>query len=177
MTDVHLAIEMAVLFAGMTVASFGEGPGEYKQVVMATNKVTTYDAYDGAPYCETTSGGLVTFLDLSARAYGLPLYDWVLCLEVAEHIPMKHEAIFLDNLVRHAAHGIVLSWAVPESIGLGHVNGRRLSYVITALNQHGFAHDVEGSIRLQKAASMPHLKTNVQVYRRYGHVVAQPDDS
>ncbi|KAK7004452.1 hypothetical protein BgiMline_005973, partial [Biomphalaria glabrata] len=55
----------------------------------------------------------VRFLDLTAPHYGLPIYDWILSIEVAEHIPAKFEEIYLDNLVRHAREGIILSWAVP----------------------------------------------------------------
>ena len=55
----------------------------------------------------------MSFLDLTLPQYGLPLYDWVMSLEVAEHIPQDYEAIFIDNIVRHAREGVVLSWAVP----------------------------------------------------------------
>jgi len=55
----------------------------------------------------------VSYLDLTLPQYGLPLYDWVISLEVAEHIPAESEAIYLDNIVRHAREGVVLSWAVP----------------------------------------------------------------
>ncbi|CAG5124210.1 unnamed protein product, partial [Candidula unifasciata] len=55
----------------------------------------------------------VKFLDLTAPQYGLPAYDWVVSVEVGEHIPAKFEDIYLDNLARHAKEGIVLSWAVP----------------------------------------------------------------
>ena len=55
----------------------------------------------------------MSYLDLTLPQYGLPLYDWVISLEVAEHIPAESEAIYLDNIVRHAREGVVLSWAVP----------------------------------------------------------------
>jgi len=64
-------------------------------------------------YSEKTSEGRVSYLDLTLPQYGLPLYDWVISLEVAEHIPAESEAVFLDNIVRHAREGVVLSWAVP----------------------------------------------------------------
>ena len=70
-----------------------------------------YDAYDGAPFSEKTSEGRVQYLDLTLPQYGLPLYDWVMSLEVAEHIPKEFESIYLDNIVRHAKEGIVISWA------------------------------------------------------------------
>ena len=37
-------------------------------------------------------------------------------LQVAEHIPAQHEQTFLENVYRHAALGVVLSWAVPGQV-------------------------------------------------------------
>jgi hypothetical protein len=45
----------------------------------------------------------------------------IISLEVAEHIPEKYEAVYLDNIFRHAKEGIILSWAVPGQIGLSHI--------------------------------------------------------
>ena len=99
------------------VASFGDGPGRYKQLLSDSGKLSGYDAYDGAPYCDITSEGRVRFLDLTLPQYGLPLYDWVMSLEVAEHIPADFQAVYVDNINRHAKEGIVLSWARPGQGG------------------------------------------------------------
>ena len=45
-----------------------------------------------------------------------------MCLEVLEHIPGEHESIVLDNVVRPALEGVVLSWATPGQGGYFHVN-------------------------------------------------------
>ena len=37
---------------------------------------------------------------------------------------------FLDNIVRHARIGVVLSWAVPGQGGFHHVNGREATVEI-----------------------------------------------
>jgi len=39
------------------VASFGDRPGAYKREIEKLGHVKLYDAFDGAPYCEETSGG------------------------------------------------------------------------------------------------------------------------
>lgn len=98
-------------FSDKYVASFGDGPGRYKQLLLDTGLLKGYDAYDGAPFSEKTSEGRVQYLDLTLPQYGLPLYDWVVSLEVAEHIPKEYESIYLDNIVRHAKEGVVISWA------------------------------------------------------------------
>ena len=51
-------------------------------------------------------------------------YDWVICMEVAEHIPREFEHVFLLNLVASAQKGVLLSWGLPGQNGIGHVNLR-----------------------------------------------------
>ena len=152
--------------SGKSVGSFGDGPGIYKQMLTETGKLKSYDAYDGAPFSEYTTQGRVQFLDLTLPQYGLPLYDWIISLEVAEHIPIKYESIFIDNVVRHAKEGVVLSWAVPGQIGFQHVNNRPFDYVVTLMDKLGFSHDPLASEVLKNAASKGWIKRNINVYRR-----------
>ena len=51
--------------------------------------------------------------------------DWVLSLEVGEHVPPAHEMMYLRNLHAHACQGLVLSWAYLGKYGVGHVNTPR----------------------------------------------------
>ena len=117
-------------FSGKYVASFGDGPGRYKQLLTDTGKLKGYDAYDGAPFTEKTSEGRVKFHDLTLPQYGLPLYDWVMSLEVAEHIPAKYESIYVDNVVRHAREGVVLSWA---KLGIHSINTVSRHFICTTI--------------------------------------------
>ena len=71
-------------------------------------------AYDGVPNIENLTDGLVATADLS-KPQGFPEADWVLSLEVAEHLRPEETETFLNNLVRPAKHGIVLSWASPST--------------------------------------------------------------
>jgi tryptophanyl-tRNA synthetase len=68
-------------------------------------------------------------MDLTIPQYGIRQYDWIISLEVAEHIPEKYEAVYLDNIFRHAKEGIILSWAVPGKGGLSHINNKPIEYV------------------------------------------------
>jgi len=79
---------------------FSSLAGQYKKLIDESGQVRRYDAFDGSPYCEQVSEGRVRHLDLSVPQYGLPIYDWIVSLEVAEHIPPQFEAAFLDNLFR-----------------------------------------------------------------------------
>ena len=73
------------------MASFGDGPGLYKLALDLTGRLKSYTAYDGAPFVEETSGGRVQHLDFTTSAFGIPIFEWVVSLEVAEHIPSQYE--------------------------------------------------------------------------------------
>lgn len=154
------------MISGKYIGSFGDGPGRYKQLILESGMVKDYDAYDGAPFCDVTSDGRVKFLDLTLPQYGLPLYDWVMSLEVAEHIPQQFESIFIDNIVRHAREGVVLSWARPGQGGHSHVNNRPFEYIKDVMDKLGFSHDDVESNKMKAAASFDWFKWNTNVYRR-----------
>lgn len=168
LTDQSLIQVLSKFLKDKTVGSFGDGPGLYKRDILKLGQVKLYDAYDGAPYIEETSEGRVNFLDLTIPQYGIPLYDWVVSLEVAEHIPSQYEHIYLDNIFRHAKEGIILSWAVPGQGGVGHINNRPLNYVINVMGKNGFIRDERSSTFLQESATLPWIRTNIHVYRRKG---------
>ena len=108
----------------------------------------------------------VKFLDLTLPQYWLPRYDWVLSMEVLEHIPTQYETVVMDNIDRAAGHGVVLSWAVPGQGGFHHVNNRSPTYVNETMSSRGFSLDKEASGNLSKEATVSWLKNNVRVYLR-----------
>lgn len=74
--------------------------------------------------------------DLTNPALPLPVANWTLCLEVAEHIPKHLEAAFLANVAKTNSRGLVLSWA--NQPGNGHVNNRAPKQVVERLQQLGY---------------------------------------
>ncbi|CAG2185686.1 unnamed protein product [Mytilus edulis] len=166
LTDKVFVPHLSSFLKDKTVGSFGDGPGAYKREITKLQEVRLYDAYDGAPYSEENSKGTVKFLDLTIPQYGIPVYDWIISLEVAEHIPQEFESTYLDNIFRHAKEGIILSWAIPGQGGLQHVNNKPLEYVIQVMEKNGFVRNENLSKKLQKAATFPWLKRNINVYLR-----------
>ena len=148
------------------MASFGDGPGAYKRELDKLGHVKSYTAFDGAPYTEEMSGGKVKFLELTVSQYGIPLYDWIISLEVAEHIPGKYEAVYLDNIFRHAREGIILSWAVPGQGGLSHVNNKPIEYLVSVMKNNGFNINETLSKKFQNASGVSWLKKNINIYVR-----------
>ncbi|XP_045211083.2 uncharacterized protein LOC123562514 [Mercenaria mercenaria] len=144
--------------SGKYIGSFGDGPGKYKQLFIESGEVKGYDAYDGSPFCDVTSDGGVKFLDLTLPQYGLPLYDWALSFEVAEHIPRRFESVYIDNVVRHARECVVLSWAKVGQGGYSHINNRPFEYVRDLMDSLGFIHDYKISLILKSNASLGFFK-------------------
>ena len=135
-------------------------------MLLKYNEVTTYDAFDGAPFAEETTNYTVKFLDLSVPIYHLEKYDWIISLEVAEHIPKKFESVYVSNLVRHSKEGIILSWAKIGQGGHSHVNNKDFSDVKLIMEKNGYFHDVKDSDLLKTCASLGWFKTNINVFKR-----------
>ncbi|VDI67971.1 Hypothetical predicted protein [Mytilus galloprovincialis] len=169
LTDKALIPTLSSFLRGKKVASFGDGPGAYKREILKLGQVKSYDAYDGAPFCEETSEGRVKFMDLTIPQYGIPLYDWILSLEVAEHIPKRYESVYLDNIFRHARAGIILSWATRNQGGTGHINEQSPQYVLDIMEKNGFYRDEKSSKQLRKSSTLWWLAKNTNVYRRISY--------
>lgn len=166
LTDQSLASAISDFLANKTVASFGDGPGAYKELINNLGKVKVYDSYDGAPFAEQTTNNNVQFLDLSVPIYHIKKYDWIMSLEVAEHIPEKFESTYIDNLVRHSREGIILSWAKIGQQGHSHVNNRDFDYVKKVLEAKGYSHDNVATEAIRARTVFHWLKSNINVYRK-----------
>ena len=138
----------------------------YKLKLDELKQVILYDAFDGAPYVELTTNNRVSYIDLSVPIYHLNVYDWIISLEVAEHIPAQFESIYINNLVKHAKEGIILSWAKEGQGGHSHVNNKNADYVINLMKSKNFSHDLQSSNNLKLKSSLPWFKDNINVFRR-----------
>lgn len=106
------------------------------------------------------------FVDLTVPQYLGQQYDWVMSLEVGEHIPKEHEHVLLETIARHAKAGVVLTWAVPGQGGHHHVNEQPNANIIAKLRPLGFSHDTAASRSLRQAAVLPWFKNTIMVFRR-----------
>jgi hypothetical protein len=160
--DAGLAAALQELFRGKSVIDFGCGTGFY---VDAIRSVGTCRGYDGNPCTPELASAACDILDLS-RPVDVGAADWVLSLEVAEHIPRQFEDVFIDNLHRHNSEGIVLSWAAVGQGGRGHFNERDEEYVIGRFVDLGYQLDGAVTSELRHAATLEWLRRNVLVFRR-----------
>ncbi|CAD7968765.1 unnamed protein product [Amoebophrya sp. A25] len=121
---------------------------------------------DGNPDTVELSQGRCAVADLSKRLELGFAYDAVLSLEVAEHIPYEFEAVFVENLVRHASHLLILSWG--DQPGHGHFNNKGTEEVVALFEDKGFALDETDTQFLREQASFPWFKQTLHVFRRRG---------
>ena len=77
-----------------------------------------------------------------------------------------HEATFIENLHRHNARGMILSWATKGQGGTGHVNEQDNGYVKARVCAKGYVNDVEAERALREAARFSYFKRTVMVFRR-----------
>ncbi len=159
--DGALAERLSQILLEKSVADFGCGSGVY--VDHLRSKGIDAFGYDGGPAVTACRDGQV--LDLS-QPVSVPVADWVLSLEVGEHIPASRERTFISNLHRHNREGIVLSWAIEGQSGTGHVNCRNNDYLIDVVQTLGYQFDATLSQTLRDAATKPWFKNTLMVFRR-----------
>lgn len=144
----------------------GCGTGYYTRRLIANGIPTV--GVDGNPNTPEISSGLCKAVDLSVEQ-NLGKFDWVLSLEVGEHIPVEFEKAFFNNLYNNSRYGVVLSWAVRNQAGDGHVNCLENWEVIDRMS--GFVLDVEATDYLRtKCAEYPNtgwwFRNTLMVFRR-----------
>lgn len=165
--DPALANSLANFFKqeqAKTVVDFGCGLGQY-QAVFLENGIKS-DAFDGNPDTPSLTNGRAKVQDLSVPFNLEKKYSWVMSLEVGEHLPQQYEKIFIENLIRHAKHGIVLSWAVPGQGGHGHFNEQPNDYVKKVMGSYGWYNDVKSENKLRSASTLPWFKNTIMVFRK-----------
>ena len=116
-------------------------------------------------FAEATTDNRVKFLDLSVPIYHIGKYDWIISLEVAEHIPKQYELVYVDNLVRHAKEGIILSWAKIGQGGHSHINTKDFADVKILMEERGFYHDANVSEIFKSKAMLAWLRDNLNVFK------------
>lgn len=163
LTDPGLANALGGLLKGLSVVDMGCGSGW--MVNQLRNQGIEADGYDGNPNTAEMSGSSCATADLSQEQF-LGVWEWVISLEVGEHIETENEKVFLDNLDRACKTGMVLSWAIPGQGGRGHVNERSNLYIIRDMKRRGFVFWAGTTERLRQAASQPWFKHSLMVFYR-----------
>lgn len=155
------------------VVELGCGMGNYSRALK--EKGMNIFCVDGNPHTATLTEGLCQQKDISvenlqAMEPQVPVADYILSLEVMEHIPKKFEPNIWNHLAKHASKGLVISWAVEGQIGNGHVNCRSNEYVIEHLEQRGFKYNRSAAMTIRersaKCPGTPWFQNTLMVFEK-----------
>ena len=92
--------------------------------------------------------------------------EWVMSLEVGEHLPASCLTSYVQLLSRCARRGIFVSWAPPGQAGHCHVSTRGERWVRETFAQLGWEKDEALTRRAQNASTLWYLKRNTLVLVR-----------
>jgi len=145
---------------------FGAGVGQYEDAILREMPNFNYSAYDGAGNIGEYTNGFVDFFDLTVPL-ALPKADWVISLEVGEHIPSKYEGMFFRNLHRHNRKGIILSWGVLNQNGRSHVNNHGNEYLVSTMESLGYEQDLDLQAKFRNSeGNYKWFENSLMVFRR-----------
>jgi hypothetical protein len=156
-------------FANASVLDVGAGLGQYGEFLGKKWPGVEWVGVDGAEQVEEATGGRVKFVDI---VDGLPAalrrpFDYVMALEIAEHVPRSGEAALMHMVVSHARRGVVISWAgLGRDDGHHHTNCVPPEYVTCAFRQLGMARDTatQQQLRAGVVDCCPWLKSGVSAF-------------
>ena len=159
------SIARMFLYKPKRVADLGCGDGWYSHYLKVECGWPIVHGYEGKiptdPFYNDISS-----IDLSKIRYVEIDYDLVICLEVGEHIPKKHEQKFLDNVARFASKDLILSWAIPGQGGRGHYNERPNDYIIKEMAKRDLAFNKVKSELLRKDTIYKWFRNTIMVFEK-----------
>ncbi|CAE7400337.1 Clec16a [Symbiodinium sp. CCMP2456] len=160
-----------VFVADDTVGDFGAFKGSYAAWLNDTGLVQVM-AYDGIANVTSVTGGIVQHQNLGQPFDLGRRFDWVMSLEVGEHLPSTAASTFLSNIRRHAVKGAVISWGTPDFPSVHHPNLLTEEESTRLIERHGFQQQKDLTRQLRSAAELEWLKQTIAVY----HTKAWSDD-
>lgn len=138
----------------------GRAPSAW-MIVDGTPGIENYTRTHGPP------GSLTTQVNLCDGSLRLPVHDWVMSLEVGEHLPTWCLANYFSLLHRSNRKGIILSWSAIQA-GTCHINSKGPTTISNAIHALGSYVMDRGS---QCQAVLPWMR-RVHVFRRVPEAVA-----
>lgn len=142
-------LQLIVNHNSTSVLDLGAGSGAYSMYLRDHLNSHDLRCCDGNAAILDTSSGFCSVCDLTAPQDTIPQAKFTFSLEVAEHIPKDKEQAFLNNLQSKSGELLVLSWAIPQQSGVGHVNCQKNEYVIKVMSSTGFTYCKEETERIR----------------------------
>ena len=163
----QLGLKMIEYIGNCTMYDIGAGVGQFGNLIESERANIEYNGFDGGNNIESFCGKVIklrgqhNFLVPKILCWidaGIPIKldkkDWVLSIEVGEHIEKSKESVFLDNLVTLSTKGVILSWAVKGQRGYQHINCQNNNYIIGEMKIRGMEYNEQISNLLRKVVHM-----------------------
>jgi cyclopropane fatty-acyl-phospholipid synthase-like methyltransferase len=147
-----------------TLVDFGCGMGNYVKTFQENN--INAIGFDGNPNTPELTNNLCKVLDLSVPKKFDEPFDWVMSLEVGEHLPPHFEDIYIENLHNNNKYGIVLSWAIKGQGGHGHFNEQNNDYIKSKICNLGYVNDIKSENKLRQDSTLRWFKNTIMVFRK-----------
>jgi len=148
----------------LSLVDFGCGTGNYVKT-FRENNINAF-GFDGNPNTPELTNNTCQVLDLSIPKYFDEPFDWVMSLEVGEHLPQQFEDIFINNLHNNNKYGIVLSWAIKGQGGHGHVNEQNNDYIKNKICNLGYKNDIEAENIMRLNSKFFWFKNTIMIFRK-----------
>ena len=158
----------------VSLLDIGAGVGQYGHWFHKNNISVDWRGYDGAENVESYTSGFVKWIDVTNALFDTVSdyeADWVLSLEIAEHIPSVFTDNYLKLLARHSKIGIIISWGVPGQSGHSHINCRSNEDVVSLMKKHNFTQDewcMQFQMEGRQRSNYGWFKGSFMVFKRYG---------
>eukprot|EP00929_Paragymnodinium_shiwhaense_P078218 TRINITY_DN40505_c0_g1_i2.p1 TRINITY_DN40505_c0_g1~~TRINITY_DN40505_c0_g1_i2.p1 ORF type:complete len:551 (-),score=111.04 TRINITY_DN40505_c0_g1_i2:658-2310(-) len=146
-----------------TVGEFGAFAGHNCEWLNETGLVQAF-AYDGMQDMGRLTDGTVQTMKLGEPVDLERTFDWILCLEVGEHMPPGSEDALMDNIYRHAKTGLVMSWATHDYPLPDHPNTKTPAESMAIIVRHGFQPDMKLTEKLRASADFRWHSQSIAVY-------------
>lgn len=148
----------------LSLADFGCGMGKY--VKTFTDNGINAHGFDGNPNTPELTNNACSVMDLTIpKQFDTP-FDWVMSLEVGEHLPKESEDVFINNLHNNNTRGIVLSWAIKGQGGDGHINEQNNDYIKSKFCSLGYINDIDAENKIRNNSSLYWFKNTIMVFRK-----------
>lgn len=112
-------------------------------------------------------------VDLRAKIELPRQFQFVTCIEVAEHLQEEYEGEICDTMVRHVAPNgkLIFTAAKPGQGGYNHFNCQPQKYWRDRLESRGLRYSLADTMRLKEIwtwtfTALHHLEENLQVFTR-----------
>lgn len=180
--DLGLTYEIARQLKGMSVIEFGAGDGCYTGALHDLGQ-PRIEGFDSQLDIEARTEGLIKFADPTTHGVTTEVggakvgcADYILSLEMPQHVPTKFESEFLDNLKRHSSRGLIISWPNSARVHITDQQGKEFDIdrqpigvnfmlekdVISKIEALGYSHNQTLTKKLRDSSvSIPWLADSV----------------